>query len=77
MRAHACSLRAEYVLPGKFDPLLVLSHRITLEALPSLYANTTSKKSVDEWDGRPLIKVFVETRFSPEAAEGTPPLSQL
>jgi threonine dehydrogenase-like Zn-dependent dehydrogenase len=53
---------------GKIDPLKMVSHRVRLEDLDKVYYKFDAKE-----DG--LQKVFVETRFSQPAAQGSPSLT--
>lgn len=55
----------DYILPGKFDPTFMITHRVPLDDMAELY------KSFDKrLDG--VQKVFVETKFSSPSAEGCP-----
>ena len=53
---------------GEMDPSMILTHRFKVDEFRELY---------DHFDKKDygLLKVFVETRFSAPAAEGTPRLS--
>jgi threonine dehydrogenase-like Zn-dependent dehydrogenase len=53
---------------GKIDPLKMVSHRVRLEDLDKVYYKFEAKE-----DG--MQKVFVETRFSAPAAQGSPSLT--
>lgn len=53
---------------GEIDPLKMLSHRVRLEELDTVYYKFENKE-----DG--MQKVFVETKFSAPAAPGTPSLT--
>ncbi|KAJ3493056.1 hypothetical protein NLJ89_g11102 [Agrocybe chaxingu] len=60
----------DYIMTGKFDPTLVLTHRVPLEDMPKLY---------DAFDKRQcgVEKVFVETRFSSPPSKGCPTLTRV
>ncbi|KAF3920948.1 hypothetical protein ABW20_dc0105855 [Dactylellina cionopaga] len=62
----------DYIIPGKIDPNLMISHRIPLEEMDELYARFDKR---DAKDG--LMKVFVATKFSSPPGEGSPQLSSL
>ena len=53
---------------GKIDPTKMLTHRVKLEELDKVYYKFENKE-----DG--MQKVFVETKFSAPAAQGTPSLT--
>ncbi|KAI8952610.1 GroES-like protein [Xylaria longipes] len=53
---------------GDLDPLQMLSHRVRMEDLDKVYYKFEKKE-----DG--MQKVFVETKFSPPAFAGSPPLT--
>ncbi|KAJ7217737.1 GroES-like protein [Mycena pura] len=59
-----------FVEAGKFDPTFVVTHRVALEEFPALYVAFDKRVGGVE-------KVFVETKFSAHAAEGTPKLSRV
>ncbi|KAF3187661.1 hypothetical protein TWF788_001879 [Orbilia oligospora] len=61
-----------YIIPGKIDPNIMISHRIPLEEMEDLYAKFDKR---DPKDG--LMKVFVATKFSNPPGEGSPQLSSL
>lgn len=54
---------------GEIDPLVMLSHRVSIDDLDKVYYKFEKKE-----DG--MQKVFVETRFSQPAAPGTPALTR-
>ncbi|KAK6349494.1 hypothetical protein TWF696_005778 [Orbilia brochopaga] len=60
----------DYIIPGKIDPNMMISHRIPLEEMEELYARFDKR---DPKDG--LMKVFVATKFSGPPGEGSPALS--
>jgi len=53
---------------GEIDPLKMVSHRVKLEELDTVYY-----KSDEKADG--MQKVFVQTRFSAPPAAGSPSLT--
>jgi threonine dehydrogenase-like Zn-dependent dehydrogenase len=63
-------LMDDYIVTGKFDPTIILSHRFSLDEFPELY------KAFDEKKGG-ILKVFVETKHSFARAEGTPLLTSV
>lgn len=62
----------DYIIPGKIDPLMMVSHRIDLEEMPELYKRFDERR---EEDG--LMKVFVQTKFSGPPGPGAPSLTKL
>jgi threonine dehydrogenase-like Zn-dependent dehydrogenase len=60
----------DYIIPGKFDPTFMITHRVPLDDFEELYAKFDARV-----DG--VEKVFVETRFSKGAMPGTPALSRV
>jgi len=60
----------QYIRDGKFDPTMILTHRVPLESFPELY------KRFDQKDAG-MMKVFVQTKFSAPALAGTPALIDL
>jgi threonine dehydrogenase-like Zn-dependent dehydrogenase len=62
----------EYIIPGKIDPLMMVTHRIDLSEMAELYTKFDKR---DEKDG--LMKVFVQTRFSGPPSKGAPKLTSL
>ena len=62
----------DYIIPGKIDPLMMISHRIDLSELDALYTRYDKKSSDDK-----IMKVFVSTKFSAPPCEGGPQLSKL
>lgn len=59
----------QMIREGKTDPLAMLTHRVRIEDLETVY---------HKFDARAdnMQKVFVETRFSAPRAEGTPKLTR-
>ncbi|KAF7326520.1 GroES-like protein [Mycena sanguinolenta] len=55
---------------GKFDPTFVVTHRVSLDEFPALYASFDKRVAGVE-------KVFVETKFSAPPSVGTPKLSRV
>ncbi|KAJ7074035.1 GroES-like protein [Mycena amicta] len=55
---------------GRFDPSFVITHRVSLDEFPDLYASFDKRVGGVE-------KVFVETKFSSLPAVGTPKLSRV
>jgi threonine dehydrogenase-like Zn-dependent dehydrogenase len=62
----------EYIIPGKIDPLMMVSHRISLEEMPELYKRFDERRPEDG-----LMKVFVSTKFSNPPGPGAPSLTKL
>lgn len=62
----------DYIIPGKIDPLMMVSHRIDLSEMDKLYKRFDAR---EEQDG--LMKVFVQTRFSGPPGKGAPALTSL
>lgn len=62
----------DYIIPGKIDPLMMVSHRIDLDDLDTLYKRFDERKPEDK-----LMKVFVSTKFSPPPAPGAPSLASI
>lgn len=60
----------DYIIPGKIDPNIMISHRISFDELDELYPRFNKR---DPKDG--LMKVFVATKFSNPPDEGSPQLS--
>jgi len=60
----------EYIIPGKFDPTFMITHRFPIEEFDKLY-QVFDKRSAG------IIKVFVETKFSNPPAPGTPVLTHV
>jgi len=60
----------EYLIPGKFDPTFVVTHRVPMEDMAELY---------HAFDKRPpgVEKVFVETKFSKPASPNYPKLTRV
>ncbi|KAB5593158.1 Zinc-type alcohol dehydrogenase [Ceratobasidium theobromae] len=60
----------EYIIPGKFDPTFMITHRVPIDDMAKLY------KAFDKRiDG--VEKVFVETRFSSPPSKGCPATSRV
>lgn len=64
---------AEYIVPGKFDPTLILTHRFTFDDVAKAYKSFDQKR-IDESKGIPYLKAFIETKHSKPRAAGTPEL---
>jgi len=62
----------DYIIPGKIDPLMMVSHRIDISELDDLYLRFDQRKPEDK-----IMKVFVTTKFSPPPCAGGPQLSVL
>jgi threonine dehydrogenase-like Zn-dependent dehydrogenase len=62
----------DYIIPGKIDPLMMVSHRIDLSEMEELYRRFDAR---EEKDG--LMKVFVSTKFSGTPGKGAPVVSTL
>ncbi|EJD03567.1 GroES-like protein [Fomitiporia mediterranea MF3/22] len=60
----------EYIIPGKFDPTFILTHRVPLDDMPELYKAFDQRQSG-------VLKVFVETRFSSPPSPGCPTTSRV
>jgi threonine dehydrogenase-like Zn-dependent dehydrogenase len=63
-------LMNDYIVTGKFDPTIILSHRFSLDEFPDIYRAFNDKKGG-------ILKVFVETKHSFPRAEGTPLLTSV
>ncbi|KAM6499445.1 GroES-like protein [Amanita muscaria] len=59
----------DYIIPGKFDPTFMITHRFALEDLPKVYKLFDERKAGIE-------KVFIQTKFSNPPSVGTPKLSR-
>jgi len=55
----------DYIMTGKFDPTMIVTHRVPLEDMTKLYQAFDKRQSGVE-------KVFVETQFSSPPAPGCP-----
>lgn len=55
----------DYIIPGKFDPTFMITHRVPVEDFPKLY------EAFDKREGG-VEKVFVETKFSNPPSPGCP-----
>lgn len=62
----------DYIIPGKIDPNIMISHRIDLSEMAELYKRFDNRKPEDG-----LMKVFVQTKFSSPPGKGSPQLSSL
>ncbi|KAF8504272.1 GroES-like protein [Gautieria morchelliformis] len=60
----------DYIIPGKFDPTFMITHRVPLEDMAKLYKAFDKRQ-----DG--VEKVFVETKFSSAPMKGTPELKRV
>jgi len=60
----------DYLIPGKFDPTFVVTHRVPIDDMAELY---------HAFDKRPpgVEKVFVETKFSNAPSPGYPKLTRV
>jgi threonine dehydrogenase-like Zn-dependent dehydrogenase len=63
-------LMNDYIVTGKFDPTIILSHRFALDEFADIYKAFNDKKGG-------ILKVFVETQYSSPRAEGTPWLTSV
>ncbi|TFK38516.1 GroES-like protein [Crucibulum laeve] len=55
----------DYIIPGKFDPTFVITHRVPIDDMAKLYAAFDTRQAGVE-------KVFVETKFSSKPDPGCP-----
>ncbi|EMD42179.1 hypothetical protein CERSUDRAFT_110723 [Gelatoporia subvermispora B] len=60
----------DYIIPGKFDPTFMITHRVPIDDFPKLYQAFDKRVAGVE-------KVFVETQFSKAAAPGCPLTSRV
>lgn len=60
----------EYIIPGKFDPTFMITHRVPIDDMVKLYKVFDSRSAG-------VIKTFVETKFSNPPAEGCPSTSRV
>jgi threonine dehydrogenase-like Zn-dependent dehydrogenase len=60
----------DYIIPKKFDPKFMISHRVPIDEFAELYAAFDARVGGVE-------KVFVETKFSNPPAPGAPQLSHV
>ncbi|KAG8750427.1 hypothetical protein FRC11_010423 [Ceratobasidium sp. 423] len=60
----------DYIIPGKFDPTFMITHRVPIDDMAKLY--TAFDKRIDGME-----KVFVETKFSAPPSKGCPTLSRV
>jgi len=59
----------DYIVPGKLDPTMVMTHRVNLEDVPKVY-DAMDKHQYG------ILKTFVQTKFSSPRKDG-PPLTSL
>lgn len=67
----------DYIVPGKFDPTLILTHRFKLEDIAKVYKAFDEKRIDEHKGGIPIIKTFIETKASKPRAASTPELSSV
>ncbi|KAH8119822.1 GroES-like protein [Phellopilus nigrolimitatus] len=60
----------DYIIPGKFDPTFIITHRVPIDDMAELYEAFDKRQSGVE-------KVFVETRFSSPPTPGCPSTSRV
>ncbi|KIJ23349.1 hypothetical protein M422DRAFT_276091 [Sphaerobolus stellatus SS14] len=60
----------DYIIPGKFDPTFMITHRVPMEDMAALYSSFDKHQNGVE-------KVFVQTKFSSPPMQGTPDLSRV
>ncbi|KAF5365880.1 hypothetical protein D9757_011044 [Collybiopsis confluens] len=60
----------EYIIPGKFDPTFMITHRVSIDDFSKLYS--AFDKRVDG-----VQKVFVETQFSSAPSTGCPSVTRV
>jgi len=60
----------DYVIPGRFDPTFILTHRVPLDDMALLYKAFDERKAGVE-------KVFVETKFSSAPSKGCPQMTRV
>ncbi|KAF8747660.1 GroES-like protein, partial [Rhizoctonia solani] len=60
----------DYIIPGKFDPTFMITHRVPIDDMAKLYAAFDKRIAGVE-------KVFVETRFSNPPSQGCPTVSRV
>lgn len=66
----------EYIVPNKFDPTLILTHRFDLSQMDQLY-HAFDQKKTDSNSGVGVLKTFVQTKFSSKPGPGMPQLSDV
>ncbi|PWN18661.1 GroES-like protein [Microstroma glucosiphilum] len=64
----------DYIIPGKFRPEIILTHRFKIDECDKVY-DAFDRKVFDDDKGVGLMKCFLETKHSAPRAEGTPALS--
>ncbi|GAA98245.1 uncharacterized protein L969DRAFT_85807 [Mixia osmundae IAM 14324] len=74
VKMHWETIMNDYIIPGKLDPMMVMTHRIKLEDIAKLYPLFDQQAQID---GRGIEKPYIETRFSQPACKGSPALSVL
>jgi len=62
----------DYIIPGKIDPNMMISHRVDLSEMETLYKKFDERKPEDG-----IMKVFVQTQFSAPPGKGSPQLTKL
>ncbi|EGN95863.1 hypothetical protein SERLA73DRAFT_187096 [Serpula lacrymans var. lacrymans S7.3] len=60
----------DYIIPGKFDPTFMITHRVPIDDMAKLYPAFDKRVGGVE-------KVFVETQFSAPPSEGCPTISRV
>jgi len=60
----------DYIIPGKFDPTFMITHRVPLEDMAKLYQVFDKREAG-------VIKVFVETKASSPPMPGCPKTSRV
>lgn len=66
----------DYIIPGRFDPTIILTHRFRIEDTDKVY-DAFDRKVFDQDKGVGLMKSFIETKYSAPRAQGTPELSEV
>ncbi|CAO1630868.1 unnamed protein product [Sympodiomycopsis kandeliae] len=66
----------DFIIPGKFKPELILTHRFKIGDADKVY-DAYDRKVFDTEKGVGLLKCFVETKYSAPPAKGTPALSDV
>ncbi|UZJ54062.1 hypothetical protein CBS101457_003382 [Exobasidium rhododendri] len=66
----------DYIIPEKFDPTLILTHRFDLSEMDKLY-HAFDQKLFDGEKGVGILKTFVQTKFSNPPGPGMPALSKV
>jgi len=60
----------DYIIPGKIDPLMMVTHRVDISEIDKAYYMFDKKE-----DG--MMKIFVQTKYSNPPCKGSPALSRL